>query len=145
MPIYPYKCVNGHITEYQCCLNVYTGDAQNCEFCDELAERIITAPLLVKAAQDVCYDSPIDGRPITSWDARREDMKRSNCRPYDPEMKTDAARFRKEQDAALDQSIETHVERAIEKMPTAKRGKLMSELTAQGVGVEYVRSTIGGT
>jgi hypothetical protein len=97
--------------------------------------------LLVRAAQDVCYDSPIDGRPITSWDARQEDLKRSNCRPYDPEMKTDAARFRKEQDAALDQSIDAHVEQAIEKMPTAQRGKLYSELTSQGIGLDYTRTT----
>jgi hypothetical protein len=106
------------------------------------AEQIITAPLLVKVAQDVCYDSPIDGRPITSWEARREDLKRSNCRPYDPEMKTDAARYRKAQDDALEASIDQHVEETIEKMPTAQRGKLYSELTEQGVQVEYVRSTV---
>jgi hypothetical protein len=88
------------------------------------------------------YDSPIDGRPITSWDARQEDLKRSHCRPYDPEMKKDAERFRQAQDAALEASIEATVEEAIEKMPTAKRGKLMSELTEQGVGVEYARSTV---
>lgn len=143
MPLYEHQCPTGHRQIHYLTLAEHRSTLP-CP-CGAQAQQVISAPLLVKAAQDVCYDSPIDGRPITSWDARQEDMKRSNCRPYDPEMKTDAARFRKEQDAALDKSIETHVERAIEKMPTAKRGKLMSELTAQGVGVEYVRSTIGGT
>lgn len=102
---------------------------------------MITAPLLVTAAPDVCYDSPIDGRPITSWQARQEDLKRHGCRPYDPEMKTDAARFRQAQDDALDRSIEVQVEETIEKMPTAKRGKLYSELTSQGFGLDYARTT----
>ena len=123
------------------CLNTYTGEPNNCQFCDELAERIISVPLFVKAAPNVCYDSPIDGKPITSWDMRREDLKRNGCREYDPEMKTDYANRIKESEAQLDATIEAHVEEAIEKMPTAKRGKLYSELTEQGVQADVIRTT----
>jgi hypothetical protein len=102
---------------------------------------MITAPLLVKAAPNICYDSPIDGSHITSWDARREDLKRNGCREYDPEMKTDYHQRIKDSEAKLDATIEAHVEEAIEKMPTAKRGKLYSELTDQGVQADVIRTT----
>lgn len=141
MPEYLYRCINGHMTSRFTSVRHHRSLTE-CETCGHLAGQIITAPLLVKARQDICYDSPIDGRPITSWDARQEDLKRNSCREYDPEMKKDAERFRKQQDEALDTAIETHVEQSIEKMPTAKRGKLYSELTEQGASAEYARSTV---
>ncbi len=104
-----------------------------------MAEQIITAPLLVKVACDVRYDSPINGRPITSHAQRIEDMKRHDCIEYDPGMKQDAQRRMDESDASLDASIERHVEKEIAKMPTKQRGKLVSELTEQGMTTEYVR------
>lgn len=113
----------------------------DCITCGMLAEQVIGAPLLVKAAQNVMYDSPITGLPITSWEAHREDLKRSGCRPYDPEMKKDAERFRKEKADELDKSIELHVEETVEKMPSAKRAKLASELIDQGIGADVVRTT----
>ncbi len=112
----------------------------DCITCGMLAEQVIGAPLLVKVAADVCYDSPIDGRPITNWQARNEDLKRSGCQPYDPCMKQDTDRMRKEKAEELDKAIELHVEETVEKMPSAKRAKLASELTEQGVGVDVVRS-----
>jgi hypothetical protein len=111
-----------------------------CTHCGELANQVITAPLIVKVAQDVCYDSPITGEPITSWDRHREDLKRHDCVPYDPEMKTDQERRFKEKDEALDKSIGETVEKAIEQMPTWKRAKLHSELVDQGVTAEVART-----
>lgn len=101
--------------------------------------QIITAPLLVKAAAAVCYDSPIDGRPITSMQARREDLKRNNCTPYDPMARQDYDRRVKDSEAELDKAIEATVEEEIHKMPSAKRRKLYSELTEQGMTAEPVR------
>ena len=103
-----------------------------CE-CGKVGTQIIGAPLAVKVAEDVCYDSPIDGSPITSWEKRQEDLKRNGCMPYDPGMKQDYERSIRESDAALDQAVEQSVERAVEKMPTKQRGKLYSELVEQGV------------
>ena len=102
----------------------------------------MTVPAMIKVCADVSYDSPIDGTPITSWAARQEDLKRSNCRPYDPEMKTDAAHRRKAEEAALDTLIETHAEQVTEKMTTAQRGKIYSELTEQGTTAEIVRTSL---
>lgn len=139
MPNYTYRCSDGHTLETFLPVSLHVSEMV-CQQCGQIAFQVICAPLLVKVCQDVSYDSPIDGRPITNWQARQEDLKRSGCRPYDPEMKKDSANFRKQQATELDSAIDAHVEQAIEKMPTAKRGKLMSELTEQGLGADVVRS-----
>lgn len=114
-------------------------EAVDCDRCDLAAVRIFTAPATVIARQDVCYDSPIDGRPITSRDARREDMKRSGCIEYDPEMKKDAARIKKERNAAFDGKIEATAKGAVGRLSKAKRAILKKELLNRGVGLEVKR------
>jgi len=143
MPTYQYYCNNGHITEGNFSIKSYPGSIE-CFNCAEPAGLIISAPMLVKASADVRYTSPIDERPITSWQARQEDLKRNNCTEYDPEQKTDYHNRIKESEAALDKSIDIAVESSIEKMPTAKRGKLYSELTEQGVTTSVVKGTYAG-
>lgn len=144
MPIYVAECPNLHRTELH--LSVAAMEvklrSQNMRCsCGAMAHLVIQAPLLVKVAQDVCYDSPIDGAPITSWQARQEDLKRNNCRPYDEDQKVDVSRKQKEAADALDRSIDTSVEAAIEKMDGRTRGRLASELTEQHLTAEPVRST----
>ncbi len=145
MPTYVYQCPECLKQEdhYQT-LQDFEDYGFACMECLADMEVVIGAPLLVKTAADVCYDSPIDGRPITNWQARQEDLKRNNCRPYDPEMKTDAARVRKEAEDKLDQQVDVTVESAIEKMDGRTRGKLASELLDQSADVNVVRSTPNG-
>lgn len=137
MPFYEYRCGRGHRQTKYFCLSDHLS-AIGCP-CGERAEQIISAPMMVKIAADVCYDSPIDGKPITSWAARQDDLARSGCRPYDPEMRKDAERHRKEADELLDKAIDATVEESIEKMPSKKRGALLSELTEQGADLGYTR------
>lgn len=140
MPFYVYACHNGH--HFETFLTVAAHRASlPCRTCDITASQVITVPVMVKAAADICYDSPIDGRPITSWDQHQEDLKRNNCQRYDPEQKTDYLRRQRESEQALDRAIDEHVEATVEKMPTAKRAKLWSELVEQGITADVVRST----
>ena len=39
------------------------------------------------------YRSPIDGRPITSRSARRDDLKRNGCVEYEPSLKPKHPKF----------------------------------------------------
>lgn len=78
--------------------------------------------------RDVCYDSPIDGRPITNKQARLEDLKRSGCIEYDPGMKQDRERKLKEADESLDRSVDESVEREFASMPARKKEQLAAEL-----------------
>ena len=138
MPLFPYRCANKHDTLKVLRVKDYE-EAVDCEQCDLAAVRVFTAPM-VKVAVDVCYDSPIDRRPITSHAARREDMKRNGCIEYDPEMHKDAARRKQEEEAAFDASVDETVHREVAKLPKAKKDQLVKEVTRQGMTVEAVRA-----
>lgn len=139
MPNYVYACRAGHRFQRFSTVSEHS-PVWMCE-CGQEATQIITAPTLVKVAAELCFDSPIDGRAITSHDAWKEDLKRNDCVAYDPEMKTDYERRIAEGDAKLDALIDAHVEETIEKMPTAKRAQLYSEMVDQGMTADVVRST----
>ena len=141
MPFYSYACSEGHRFEVFLTLAQHVG-RQPCRGCILEATQVITAPAMVKVAQDVCYDSPIDGRPITSHQARQEDLKRNGCTAYDPGQKTDANNRVKADEAALDKQIEQYAESVTEKMTTAQRGKIYSELTEQGKSAEILRTSL---
>lgn len=126
MPTYEWTCKNGHHFERILPIADYKSE-QICE-CGAIGRRIITLPPMVKMSRDVCYDSPIDGTPITSMKKRKWDLARSGCQPYDPEMKTDADNFRKDKQAALERQVDETVERAYEAMPSRKKEALANEL-----------------
>lgn len=114
-------------------------EAVDCEKCDLAAVRVFTPPVMVKVACDVRYDSPIDGKPITSHAARIEDMKRNDCIEYDPEMKKDAARRQADRQAALESAVEETVCLEVAKLPKQKKDQLVKEVVNQGMTLETVR------
>lgn len=101
--------------------------------------RFMPTPM-VFVSRDICYDSPIDGRPITNMQARKDDLARSGCIEYDPGMKQDHQRRLQAEEAALDRSVDEHVERSIAQMPSRKLEKLTAELQG-GMDVAPVRIT----
>ena len=94
----------------------------------------------VFVSQDIRYDSPIDGSPITSKQARIEDMKRSGCIEYDPGMRQDYERRGKESEAKLEKIFDASIDEALAQMPSRKREQLEQEL-AGGATAEPVRVT----
>jgi hypothetical protein len=90
--------------------------------------------------RDICYDSPIDGRPITTKWARQEDLKRNGCVEYDPGIKQDMAKRRAAEDAALDKSVDACVDEFFATAGTRKVEKLEQELHA-GASAEFTRTT----
>lgn len=138
MPVYEYRCSNQHLTRKLYRVRDYV-EAVDCDRCDLAAVRIFTPPVMVKAAADVRYDSPIDGRPITSHAARQEDLKRNDCIPYDPEIKKDAVRWQQERQDAFDAKVDQTVSTEIAKMPSRKRQELVKEVIAKGATCEVRR------
>lgn len=138
MPTYSYRCANRHETTKFFRVREYV-EAVDCEQCDLAAVRIFTPPVMVKVQADICYDSPVDGRVITSHAARRDDLKRHDCIEYDPQMKTDAVRKQRERTEQLDQAVEETVYREVAKLPKAKKDQLIKEVVNQGMSVEAVR------
>jgi len=127
MATYVYECPNGHTFERILRIADYA-KPQKCQ-CGRRGRKIITAPT-VFASKDICYDSPIDGRPITSMKARLDDLARNNCTEYDPEIKKDYARRVEREQVQLERSVEATVEETIQKMPVRKRERLEAELRA---------------
>ncbi|MBM3347107.1 MAG: zinc ribbon domain-containing protein [Betaproteobacteria bacterium] len=138
MPVYEYACEAGHYFDRYLPLAEYD-QPQACS-CGSPGRKLISR-VTVFRAKNTEYTSPIDGRPITSEAARREDLARNNCVPYDPEMKNDVLRRRAQEDAAMDASVDRTVEEAWEKMPAAKRERLDAELTRGGLDLVYTRAT----
>lgn len=69
------------------------------------------------------YDSPIDGRMVDGRRQRREDLKRSNCRPYEGREQEgkEAAKVREANERALDQLAEKIAHRAWAEAPERVR------------------------
>lgn len=138
MPTYIYRCANHHTFERTCRVREHDS-AVSCEYCDLVAQQLITPPLSVRVASDVRYASPVDGTVITSHDARREDMKKHGAVEYDPEMKKDAARWKREHQETFEAGVEETVCQEIAKMPSQKRAELFKEVVEQGATAEAVR------
>lgn len=137
MPTYEYTCGNGHAFERYLPVAMFN-EPQTCG-CGAIGTKQISAPIIFRG-QEICYDSPIDGRPITSMRARIEDLKRNGCQPYDPEMKTDYLRRNARQESELEKSVDETVDREIALMPAVKRERLQAEME-HGFTAEPVRVT----
>lgn len=130
MPTYAYECEQGH--EFDRYLPLHQWNKPQVCDCGKAATKVLTATYGYVQG-DVCYDSPIDGKAITSRRQRKEDMARNGCMEYDPEMKKDAARRRRQADESLDRSVDATVEESFEKMDGKKRERLANELAAGAV------------
>lgn len=134
--IYEYECQCGRLFERVLPVSRYD-EPQTCE-CGKVASKLISRPALAWASREVNYDCPITGKPITSMAQHKDNLLRHGCQQYDPEMKKDAERFRKQKQDALEKSVDETVERAIEAMPSRKKESLERELSA-GASAEIVR------
>lgn len=90
--------------------------------------------------RDICYDSPVDGRAVTSAQARRNDLARNGCVAYEPGMKQDAARDRVHQENRLEASLDRGVDEYFATAGSRKLEKLEQELRA-GASVEVLRDS----
>lgn len=136
MPTYAYECRCGAAFERVLPLSEYDRP-QSCK-CGKTAEKVVCAPNLM-IPQDIHYQSPIDGRPITSMRARADDLARSDCTPYDPGQRQDYDRRNREAEIALEKAVDETVEQHVSALPSEKREQLQTELTH--MTAEPVRQT----
>lgn len=137
-PVYEYACDCGQFFDRYLPLARYD-EVQKC-LCGRACRKLLPRVTVI-SSRDIHYESPIDGRPVTSEAARRQDLARSGSIPYDPEMKKDAERRRQDEDKAMDAAIDATVEREIAAMPSAKRERLEAELTRSDTDLAYTRGT----
>lgn len=136
MPLYEYECNScGNKFEKTLPVALYQS-TQHC-MCGSDARKLLSAPS-VFVPQNICYDSPIDGRPITSQRERDEDLKRADCVPWEPGIKQDGERRKKEADDALDAAVDSSVDKFIDSLPAHKRVELANELSS-GAEATFIR------
>jgi len=89
MPLHDYRCKScGSEIEISCSV-AELGLTRFCR-CGNVYERVFLVFPSAFVAADIHYTSPIDDRPITSKQARVEDLKRNGCRPYETGEKEEA-------------------------------------------------------
>lgn len=135
MPIYAHVCDNGHA--FDLLLRFSELDELQACVCGRPATRVICAPRIF-VAPDICYDSPVTGKPITSKQARIEDLARTESVEYDPGMKQDYQRRVQESERQLDKSVDEHVDRAIAQMPARKLERLVAEVASSDLATARV-------
>jgi hypothetical protein len=86
------------------------------------------------------YRSPVTDEWIEGRMARRNDLARHNCVPYEEGMKQDYTRKQRGWEESLERKVEDTVEAEIHQMPPRKREILEQELRA-GASAEVVRLT----
>lgn len=124
MPIYEFKCEEGHLFDRYLPLAEYKSP-QVCE-CGKAAIKLISRPNI--APIFVPYQSPITGEMIETKHARTEDLKKSNCVPYETGLIEESQKRVKREEQKLDAEIGTTVERVIETMSPKQRENLENEL-----------------
>jgi len=93
--------------------------------------------IIVKKSFDA-YESPSSGEVVSSYAQRKEDLARTDCVEYDPEMKTDQMNNVKADDAKIDSLVDETVEREFAMMPGHKKEKLVNEMAS--TELEYTRN-----
>lgn len=124
MPYYEFECAAGHLTDDYRTMET-RNDPLRCD-CGKLAHRVISATQgIVKfpAAGGREYVSPASGKYITTERQRRDDLARTDCRPYEGlESETkEAARKRAVEEKKQDAKLHENVSRAYYQLPPSKR------------------------
>ena len=155
MPLHDFKCPVGHITEHYVDHGVDRVPCPKCRECTPeclanhipgyevlhigfLAEKVfLRAPMT--AVDYPGYCSPVDGRWVEGRVARREDLARNECIPYEPGMRQDYERRQKAENERFEASLDHTIEGEIHAMPTRKRELLEQELRS-GADIEITRT-----
>ena len=136
MPIYDYECQNGHRFDRFLKLKDYR-DPQVCE-CGSKSKRVIM-PTMINC--DIppweYFESPVSGKPITSYKERKKDMIEHGCVDYEP-LQKQVTNHMNTQERQLEKKVDDFVDKTIGEMPVRKREKLETELNS-GADIAYER------
>ena len=128
MPIHSFRCSGtGHVFDAFQPLDKIDS-TMACEQCKVMAEKVFLKFPMAFVKGDVHYTSPVDGRPITSYQQHIEELARTDCVVYESGIKQDQERNERMRDEALERSVDETVDREIALMPAVKREKLVAEL-----------------
>jgi hypothetical protein len=111
MPLYSVLCRNGHSD--QIWSRIADRDRPRQCVCGAEFQRVLEAPFV--RPEIAPYASPVTGKPITSRQERREELRREGCLEWEPGMREQAEANRQ---AALDRDFRS-IEATIDSQVTA--------------------------
>lgn len=113
MPIYEFRCPQGHVFEVIRPVAEYRAPAV-CS-CGQDAERVVLTPPKVFGDFEG-YESPASGRWIEGRRARAEDFARTGTRPYELGEKDQAIKEAAAEERSLDRAVDTAVESTLHEL-----------------------------
>lgn len=123
MPIYTARCRDDQCRHEQDYFQVVAKHDQSppCNACDGPTKQIITTTFIQTDLP--AYQSPIDGREVRGRKARREDLKRNGCRPYEGREveEKEAARRRNYKQEKIEKAVDDQLERTITDLDASNR------------------------
>lgn len=84
------------------------------------------------------YQSPVDGKVISSRRQRKEDLRRNGCVEWDSGMNQDIEREKAAAEASQESAVESTIDEFITKLPAVKKDRLAAEMEA-GVSADVTR------
>lgn len=141
MPIYRYKCsVCGRAREIFKRI-AELDRVENCLHCNFEMNRVVVAPAVLGDYPG--YECPVTGKWIEGRRAHEENLKRTNCRVFEPGEREAYQRSVVQAEAELEKSVEETVDGFLANLPTDKRESLVAGLE-NGLDAAVVRQTLKG-
>lgn len=120
MPFYSYHCKRCDAMQDGYRHVSARHDSPDC--CGEKTQLVIVPPAVQPDIPG--YESPVTGKWVDGRSARREDLRRTGCRPYEPGEREYAQRAMADEERKSDRRLEEVVARSFYSMPEAKRRQL---------------------
>jgi len=140
MPIYVYDC-RGCGVRFERFMPLALYRQTVVHTCAGIGAKVILPPMVRGDLPG--YESPTTGRWIEGRRARHEDLRQSNCRPYEDGEKEYHERARAQETAALERRIDESVEREFFTLPARKK-ELLEQEVLSGADCVVTRSTPQG-
>jgi putative FmdB family regulatory protein len=137
MPLYDYKCSVCRRGKTLFLKIAQLDEEQKCPNCGFAMNRQLSAPMVIGDYQG--YSCPITGKWIEGRRAHEENLKRHDCRVFEPGETEAAKRWREKAEADFDAKIEATADELIYNLPAEKKEQLAQEI-ASGVQAEIIRN-----
>lgn len=124
MPLYDFRCVDGH--KFERMVKLADFEAPIICSCQMPAVRIISAPMF--SVEQVDYTCPVTGKHIGSKKQHEENLRQQDCRVLEAGETELSKRQLAAEEAAFEKSVDQTVEKNFWSMPSEKREKLANEL-----------------
>lgn len=141
MPIHDFRCQGCQKVEERF-VSVTNLQEPQTHACGAAMDKVFLTPPMVTPDLPG-YESPVSGEWIEGKSARRNDLARNDCVPWEPGMREENAKRREASARNEEKVIDQAFESTLAEMPVRKKETLEQEIRA-GASAEIMRATPKG-